>query len=229
MKLHTIILISLLIAILAVAGCTAGPITDGDVSPADEGTGEATPGGALPTVGSTVVTTPKGELPAGDGTPVATPVATPDAAPPRDDYPVVATPGGSAAEEEPTRPVNAGDLLLPPAKPPIKGDVIIGEAAVSYIDVVMMESFPVQVVVTAEGDLPDGCTTISHAEQAIEGNTIKVRLYTARPAEMLCTLALVPYMYNIPLDVLGLPAGDYTVDVNGATGVFNLAVDNTRQ
>jgi inhibitor of cysteine peptidase len=37
----------------------------------------------------------------------------------------------------------------------------------------------------------------------------------------------VPFSETIPLEVQGLKAGNYTVNVNGITGSFELAVDNT--
>jgi hypothetical protein len=43
---------------------------------------------------------------------------------------------------------------------------------------------------------------------------------------MACTLELVPFEQTIDLDVYGLPAGVYTVDVNGVTDTFELMVDN---
>ena len=36
----------------------------------------------------------------------------------------------------------------------------------------------------------------------------------------------VPFEDTIPLDVYDLPAGAYTVDVNGVTNTFTLDVDN---
>jgi len=37
---------------------------------------------------------------------------------------------------------------------------------------------------------------------------------------------LVPFEEIIPLEVYGLPAGTYTVNVNGVQGTFDLEVDN---
>jgi inhibitor of cysteine peptidase len=42
-----------------------------------------------------------------------------------------------------------------------------------------------------------------------------------------CTQALVPFEETIPLDVEGLLAGEYTVNVNGVMATFTLDVDNT--
>lgn len=102
-----------------------------------------------------------------------------------------------------------------------------GQAEVESIEVLMMESFPVQVSVVVYGQHPDGCTQISNAEQEkLDDKTIGLTVYTIRPADVDCTQEVVPFEENIPLDVEGLPAGSYTVNVNGVTDTFEFTVDN---
>ena len=100
------------------------------------------------------------------------------------------------------------------------------QAAVDSIDVQILESFPVQVSVVARGHLPDGCTAIGQVEAHRSGNAVDVTVATTRPADALCTQALVPFEEVIPLDVTGLPGGTYTVNINGVSADFELAVDN---
>jgi inhibitor of cysteine peptidase len=109
--------------------------------------------------------------------------------------------------------------------------MIAGKARVESIEILILESFPVQVMVQARGNLPDGCTRIDRIEKDrdVEKRILWVEMTTARPRDALCTQALVPFQENISLDVLGLPAGTYTVDVNGVTGTFTLSVDNVPQ
>ena len=103
---------------------------------------------------------------------------------------------------------------------------IRAEANVDRIEILMLESFPVQVHVRATGYLPDGCTKISDISQSREEDTFTVVIMTSRPADAICTQALVLFDEVIPLDVLGLPAGNYIVNVNGVTATFTLTVDN---
>jgi inhibitor of cysteine peptidase len=42
----------------------------------------------------------------------------------------------------------------------------------------------------------------------------------------MCTQALVPFEERVDLDVQGLPAGTYTVDVNGISDTFTFDADN---
>jgi hypothetical protein len=53
-----------------------------------------------------------------------------------------------------------------------------------------------------------------------------VTITTVRPADQACTEALVPFEEVISLDVRGLDAGTYAVDVNGVRDTFELAMDN---
>lgn len=105
-------------------------------------------------------------------------------------------------------------------------DVVINPAMVESIKIYIKESFPVQVDVYAMGNLPDGCTRLTDAQKVRSGNNFDVTLMTERPAHMVCTQALVPFEHTIPLDVAGLRAGTYTVNVNGARETFTLEVDN---
>jgi inhibitor of cysteine peptidase len=102
-----------------------------------------------------------------------------------------------------------------------------GRARVEQIGILILESFPVQVNVVARGNLPDGCTRIDQIEQQRQGNKFLVTITTARPADQMCTQALVPFEQAISLDVAGLKAGTYTVDVNGVQDTFELAMDNS--
>jgi len=100
-----------------------------------------------------------------------------------------------------------------------------GLAPVEEIEIVILESFPVQINVIARGNLPDPCTEISEVLQEREGNTFFVTIKTYRYPGF-CIQVLAPFEEIIPLDVYGLPAGIYNVDVNGVQGTFDLEVDN---
>lgn len=108
-------------------------------------------------------------------------------------------------------------------------EYIYGSATVEEIDILILESFPVQINVVARGYLPDGCTEIHEVITTREGDTFNVQITTIRPADAICTQAIVPFEEMISLDVYGLEAGVYQVDVNGVKGSFGLSVDNVIQ
>ncbi|MBU1428241.1 hypothetical protein KKB07_05215, partial [bacterium] len=92
-------------------------------------------------------------------------------------------------------------------------------------DILILESFPVQINVIARGNLPDPCTEISEVLQEREGDTFFITIKTYRSPGF-CIQVLAPFEVKIPLNVYGLPAGTYTVDVNGVQATFDLEVDN---
>ncbi len=100
-----------------------------------------------------------------------------------------------------------------------------GLATVEEIDILIAESHPVQVFVVTKGYLPNPCTKLGPIIQQREGNSFYVTIKTYSSQEI-CILLLAPFTETISLDVYGLPAGKYTVDVNGITGSFVLDIDN---
>jgi inhibitor of cysteine peptidase len=105
-------------------------------------------------------------------------------------------------------------------------EYIYNTATVKTVQVMTLESFPVQIKVVAEGYLPDGCTEINEIKTERADNNFNVNISTKRPKDAICTQEIVPFNETIPLDVQGLKAGNYTINVNGVKGSFELAVDN---
>jgi len=132
----------------------------------------------------------------------------------------VAAVGPSSVRATPTPAIN-GDV---PQDPPVAARMV----PVESIEILILESFPVQVHVLVKGSLPDGCTEIDQINQRsdLENNIFWVEITTVRPTNVECTTKVVPFEDTIPLDVYGLPAGAYTVDVNGVSGTFTLDVGN---
>ena len=97
----------------------------------------------------------------------------------------------------------------------------ISLAQVDEIEIVISESFPVQVEVIARGNLSDPCTEIYQITQKKEGNTFFITIKTYRPPDP-CIQIIVPFEVKIPLNVYDLSAGTYVVDVNGVSDTFEL-------
>jgi inhibitor of cysteine peptidase len=106
------------------------------------------------------------------------------------------------------------------------GTYVYGAANVTSIKIMALESFPVQICVIADGYFLDGCTKINEVKTEKVGNTFNVNISTIRPKDAICTQALVNFTQTIPLEVVGLKAGNYTVNVNGVADSFKLEVDN---
>lgn len=116
-----------------------------------------------------------------------------------------------------------------PAAPVQSGGERGQTAIVDDLEILILESFPVQVNVVVSGNLPDGCTSLDEFDVEQEGNTFNIIIWTIRAPEALCTLALVPFEESVPLDVEGLEAGEYTVIAQNQTATFTLDVDNILQ
>ncbi len=128
-----------------------------------------------------------------------------------------------ASGENPT-PITTPTTSTNPT-PPAGG----GQGTSVYIDsldILTLESFPVQIRAIVKGNLPDACTIISSASSQRNGNTFQVNIATTRPADAVCAQMLVPFEQNVTLDVAGLKAGTYTVVAGDISETFGLAVDN---
>ncbi len=95
---------------------------------------------------------------------------------------------------------------------------------VERIQIVMFESFPVQVNVIVSGHFPDNCTTIDEITETRNNNSFTLNITTVH--EQNCAKVIKPFEEIIPLNVEGLKAGVYTVKVNNISDFFELGVDN---
>ncbi len=109
---------------------------------------------------------------------------------------------------------------------PTATDLPPGQAYVDSVDVLLMESFPVQVRVHIQGNLPDPCSEVTGTQTTRSGNAFTIELIVARNSAAMCAQVLEPFEQTVTLDVEGLPAGTYTVQVEGVSTSFTLDVDN---
>ena len=114
-----------------------------------------------------------------------------------------------------------------------QGDLIITGAnakplvSVDNIEVLIMESFPLQVSLSVSGFLSVPCVELLGPAVSYTEGLFQVVLAesTMGPAET-CIAVIEPFETRVPLEVAGLPAGTYTVDVNGQQAEFTFDMDN---
>ena len=153
--------------------------------------------------------------------------APPAAAPQPTERPPTATPALPATpaptddpDQAVTSPPDLGtaepDPVLPPWAPQPGDDAL--ERGPVYLDineVLLLESYPVQVQLRLEGSRPTPC---HHLRVAVappdKRNQIVVEVYTLTDPGQVCTQQLAPFTESIGLG--SYPAGTYTVLVNGA-------------
>lgn len=119
----------------------------------------------------------------------------------------------------------AAALLSGCQQEPAVAESIVRPAQVQRIEIVVLDPPPVQVRVVAHGYLPDGCTAIAGVDQRREDGVLRATISTARPTGALCTQQIVPFRETFPLEIAGLSAGTYEVEVNGRSGTFTLDRD----
>ncbi len=120
-----------------------------------------------------------------------------------------------------------------PAEPgePVVGEVPNDEGLLGspvYVDsaeVIIMESYPVQVAVLVKGNLPTPCHELHYQyEIQIFGseNRVDITLYSKADPTALCAQSLEPFEKQISLGLEGAVEGTYMVYVNGElAGEFN--------
>ena len=99
-------------------------------------------------------------------------------------------------------------------------------AKVNQVEGVTAPGNPPRYSAVAAGILPDGCTRLGRASQRVAATTIKITLPTQPTGGACSQLATVPFEETIPLQVNGLSAGSYSVDVNGVVAPFILTEDH---
>ncbi len=124
------------------------------------------------------------------------------------------TSGCSAVPTATPVPKRVGESL-PPTSEPASQDPVELDAIVDQVDILLKESYPVQVDLVISGHLPDSCSELERITQELDGDRIIVRVVAARPADAVCTQALEPFETTYPLDLSELEPGTYIVDVNG--------------
>jgi len=104
-------------------------------------------------------------------------------------------------------------------------------AAIENVRVNISESFPVQASVVVSGSVADACTELSRTP--VQYNALLKRFVIdivgqkEDNPEVGCTAALKPFNETIPLNIVGLDSGNYSVSVNGETTSFSLDMPNS--
>jgi hypothetical protein len=81
---------------------------------------------------------------------------------------------------------------------------------------------PIPVHVNVSGSLPDTCAQVDYSEIRQDGANFLIQLSAIPGSGEDCTKDTLPVRISIPLNIIDLPAGDYSVDVNGSYADFKL-------
>lgn len=100
-----------------------------------------------------------------------------------------------------------------PVEPPSGEGTFRSPTTITNVEVIVLESFPMQVRLHVTGEQPDGCDFPVIVEQGRSGNTITVQVYREVPITVMCPMILLPYDDTIPL-AGNFEPGDYVFIVN---------------
>ena len=98
-------------------------------------------------------------------------------------------------------------------------------AQISEVKIITSEGFPVEKTLVVKAVLPNGCTYLKEPQIIRDGNTFYINLETREEGDT-CDQAIRTEELPIQLDILGLPAGVYTLVINGKEITFELEQDN---
>jgi hypothetical protein len=125
---------------------------------------------------------------------------------PAPDMPVTSPPGDDVSTNEP--------VLNPFAPQPADSALSRGAVYLNKVDLPIRESFPPQVSVLMQGDLPTPCHQLRvEVSPPNAENKIMLDAYSVVDPNQVCTQVLEPFEAFIDLGTF--PTGHYTVWVNG--------------
>lgn len=101
------------------------------------------------------------------------------------------------------------------------GNFMQVDTVIESVDVIVLESFPMQLHLTVAGYQPDGCDFPVFVGQQRTENTVTVHVYREVPADVMCPMSLVPYEETIILEG-GFEGGTVNIQVNEFTVEIDL-------
>lgn len=86
---------------------------------------------------------------------------------------------------------------------------------------------PIPVHAIVSGNLPDTCSQVEYSEIKQDGSNFIINVSTIPGSGEECVKDSLPFRMSIPLNVIGLPGGQYALEVNGSRADFQLDTGNT--
>jgi len=104
-------------------------------------------------------------------------------------------PVDSGGDEPIAEPGPVGSI--PEPRPPIDGS-ISGEVSITNTDLLILESFPIQVNLQVEGEKPTPCHEIFWTVED-DGETIEITMISQVNSDQSCAQVIEPFMISVPL------------------------------
>jgi hypothetical protein len=102
-----------------------------------------------------------------------------------------------------------------------EGDLMQVDTVIENVEVLVQESFPMQLQLNVSGYHPDGCNYPVQIDQSRDGSTVTVHIYREVPADVMCTMNIVGYEETIQIEG-NFEGGTITIHVNDQTVTVEL-------
>lgn len=130
--------------------------------------------------------------------------------------------------QDPEQPVSSDSGNHMPSQDevysPQPGDtaLIVDTVYLDSMDVLVMESYPPQILLQLTGNLPTPCHLLRiEAGQPDEENNLRIGVYSVVDPNLVCTMMLQPFEQGVGLG--SFPTGDYDLYVNDTlAGEFSM-------
>ncbi len=121
-----------------------------------------------------------------------------------------ALPDSPISSDDPIPPLKFDDTIPRPAD----SSLLRENAYIESTDLLTMESYPLQFMLTVKGELPTPCNQLRVEVRPPDAdNKILVDVYSLVEPDIMCAEVIQPFSQNIPLG--SFPSGHYTLWVNG--------------
>jgi inhibitor of cysteine peptidase len=99
--------------------------------------------------------------------------------------------------------------------------MLVRPAVTTSVEVLILESFPVQVHARLTGELGDACTALLPIAQTRNGHQIALTVQSQRPQDAICAQILSVFEEVVVLEGV-FPSGHYVLEVNGVATPFTI-------
>lgn len=104
---------------------------------------------------------------------------------------------------------------------PPEGNAMPVDTVIESVEVIILESFPMRLQLVVSGYQPDGCDFPVEVEQRVDGNDVTLHILRNVPADVMCTMNLVPYNEEILING-GFTDGTVNIQINDFTTSIDL-------
>jgi len=123
---------------------------------------------------------------------------------------------GGLDPNEPVEVTPGPNQSQSPGSTPSQDNLVRGPIFLEEFNLLIMESFPVQIALQVKGELPTPCHSFSYSiAQPNEKKEIHVDMYSLIEEGVICIQVIQPFEDTVSVPMIGQPEGEYTVWING--------------